>query len=332
MLKLLQFETPTVSLHGVCHSIVLVVVVVLEHPPEHMVGCLHQQPLEVFSLPARCAPVGQENRHQEPAVHLPALEKKRVVSQQPVNQYETIMIEFDGLLPLIISQRSLDRIQGNLSPPLSHEMPLWQQTSSTNQGAGISPGCGFDRPEERSLQSSGWHSAPHHCARIISWVFWVNVNEYKCYETGASDIYKCPAGSCWASARERHQSSPSVLKCSVSFVCFCAFFNQNTCSVHNFMQGVLVNPSDTVLLQVVFSFGTFSFPPFQCVQTFSSSRWSTMPALHQDPLSPYVPHVLLEKRVKQNGDSVLGNCRKKSYSSVWLCETIFLFLSILSAI
>lgn len=214
MLKLLQLETPTVSLHGVCHSIV-VVVVVLEHPLEHMVGCLHQQPLEVFSVPARCAPVGLENRHRQPAVHLTALEKKCILSQQPVNQYESRMIEFDGLLPLIISQRSLDRIQGNLSPPLSHEMPLWQQTSSTNQGAGISPGCGFDRPEEWSLQSSGWHSAPHHCACITSWVFWVNVNEYECYETGASDIHKCPAGSCWASARKRHQSGPSVLKCSV---------------------------------------------------------------------------------------------------------------------
>lgn len=107
-LKLLQLETPTVSLRGVCHSIVvLVVVVVLEHPPEHMVGCLHQQPLEVFSLPARCAPVGLENRHQQPAVHLTALQKKCILSQQPVNQYESRMIEFDGLLPLIIFSTEL---------------------------------------------------------------------------------------------------------------------------------------------------------------------------------------------------------------------------------
>lgn len=107
-LKLLQLETPTVSLHGVCHSIVvLVVVVVLEHPPEHMVGCLHQQPLEVFSLPARCPPLGLENRHQQPAVHLTALQKKCILSQQPVNQYESRMIEFDGLLPLIIFSTEL---------------------------------------------------------------------------------------------------------------------------------------------------------------------------------------------------------------------------------
>lgn len=38
-----------------------------------------------------------------------------------------------------------------------------------------------------------------------------------------------------------------------------------------------------------------------------------MPALHQDPLSPYYcVHVPLEKRVEQNGDSVLGHCRKKN--------------------
>lgn len=74
---------------------------------------------------------------------------------------------------------------------------------------------------------------------------------------------------------------------------------------------------------VVFSLGTFSFPPLQCVQTFSPPRWSTMPALHQDPLSPYYcVHVPLEKRVKQNGDSVLGHCRKKSHS---VCLRVWLF-------
>lgn len=93
-----------------------------------------------------------------------------------LNQYhtETNMLwsheEFDVFLQLIISQLSLTRIHRNLSPSLSHEMPLWHKTSCTNQGAGISPGRGFDKPEEWSLQSSGWHYAPHRCA-CISWVF-----------------------------------------------------------------------------------------------------------------------------------------------------------------
>lgn len=39
----------------------------LKHPQEHMVACLQQQPVEAFSLPAWCAPVGLEKCHQQPA-------------------------------------------------------------------------------------------------------------------------------------------------------------------------------------------------------------------------------------------------------------------------
>lgn len=85
---------------------------------------------------------------------------------------------FVVLLQLMVSQLSLNRIHRNLSPRLSHEMPRWRKMNKSE--VGTSPGYGFDRPEEWRLQSSGWHSAPHRCACIISWVFWVNVNEYKC--------------------------------------------------------------------------------------------------------------------------------------------------------
>lgn len=60
----LKMKTPTVFLYGVCYWNVLVV---LKHPQEHMVTCLHRQPVEAFSLPAWCAPVGLEKCHQQPA-------------------------------------------------------------------------------------------------------------------------------------------------------------------------------------------------------------------------------------------------------------------------
>lgn len=192
--------------------------------------------------------------------HLTALRGMHLESTLP-NQYEigtNVLLsheEFDVLLQLIISQLSLNRIHRNLSPPLSHEMPLWHKTICTNQRAGISPGCGFDRPEEWSLQGSGWHSALHRCACIICWVFWVNVNEYEMLRvwTRASDIYKCPAESCWACTRKRPWIGlfvlPSLLmKCSVLFeqlslLCFLLMPMQYTV----FHAVVLVNPSYSVL-------------------------------------------------------------------------------------
>jgi len=154
---------------------------VMKHPQEHMVGCLHQQPAEALFLPALCAPVGLEKCHQQPGgrllTHLTALRRKHLESTLLNENNSEINIlwsheEFDVSLQLIVySQLSLSRTHRNLSPRLSHQMPLWHEMSCTNQGAGISPGWGFDRLEERSVQSSGWHSAPHRCAWIISRTF-----------------------------------------------------------------------------------------------------------------------------------------------------------------
>lgn len=166
-----------------------------------MVGCLYQQPIEALFLPALCASVGLENCHQQPgeqaaqccstphcsernASWVNAAEPIRDWNKRPLESWEVWWFAAVDHL----SQLSLNRIYRHLSPPPSHEMPLWHMMSCTNQGAGISPGCGFDRPEEWSLQSSGWHSAPHRCACILSWIFWVNVNEYKCYESGPEQV------------------------------------------------------------------------------------------------------------------------------------------------
>lgn len=52
----------------------------LDHPPEHMVGCLHQQPVEVFFLPAWCAPVGLE-RCQAGCSHTSLLGEECILSE-----------------------------------------------------------------------------------------------------------------------------------------------------------------------------------------------------------------------------------------------------------
>lgn len=51
-------RSPQVFLYGVRYNTVLLV---LDHPQEHMAACLHQQPVEAFSLPAWCAPVDLES-------------------------------------------------------------------------------------------------------------------------------------------------------------------------------------------------------------------------------------------------------------------------------
>lgn len=164
-----------------------------------MVACLQQQPVEAFSLPAWCAPVGLEKCHQQPArqaahfcSYTSLLKEDYLTNTRPKQMWAVTKVIwgccFFFFMQLIMAQMGLSRICRNSSVSLSCEMLLWQNTSCPNQQAGISPGCGFDWPEEWSLQGSGWHSSSHRCACIISWVFWVNGNEYKCCKPGLNRV------------------------------------------------------------------------------------------------------------------------------------------------
>lgn len=213
------------------------------------------------SLVCSCRP-GEMSGRLLSAAHTPHYSERnasRVNTTDPTPSWKKhVPIEFDGLLPLIISQQRLYRIHRNLSPPLSHEMPLWHKTSCTNQGVGISPDCGFERPEERSLQSSGWHTAPHRCARIIIWVFWVNVNEYECHESGAGQVTFINVLLSFCKKEASHQPLCYEMYCLNSFL-FCVFESEDLTwfqSKHKtlakpytvFHAVGLVNTSDTVFL------------------------------------------------------------------------------------
>lgn len=175
-------------LYGVCYNTVLLV---LDHPQEHMAGCLHQQPVEAFSLPAWCAPVDLESCRPGCSVRLAHLSSRernafRVNTTDPTPKWkEHVLIEFDRSPPSIIPQQRLSRTGVVLSPFLSREIPLSGTRRAVQIREWASPRTVALRGQKSGASRAHDGTLPHTTAPLSSFVFsWLIFNEYKCYESG----------------------------------------------------------------------------------------------------------------------------------------------------
>lgn len=156
--------------------------------------------------------------------------------------------------------------------------------------------------------------------------------------TGASDIYKYPAESCWACARKRHWiGCLFCLHCTwnIQFCClffFCLFWLKtifatilNASAVYRIPCSGPCKAWLSVVKGSIFFFKALSPSPSSVSKPSPRLIHYVCFASRPNQSLLLFPHPC-GKRVKQTGDSVLGCCR---HTLVCLCVTIFLFLSIL---